>query len=156
MLPMSDCSFLVRTDFTSDEAWQQVICAAQAQYEDGFQACIEPVSDPAFDRATWQAVKAAAPANDHGASVLFAADSTTLTQPDRPVLVVDLLDNSSRQPFRCIPSERREQSEYREHGLGGLCGRGERGRRLSRLPGVVPPPISPLGQGPCSCDFSAI
>ena len=103
-LPMSDCSLLVRTEFTSDEAWQQVNRAARAQYEDGFQAYIELVSDPAFDRAAWQAVRAAVPANDHGASVLFIADSTTPTQPDHPVLVVDLIDDSG-QPFRCISSE---------------------------------------------------
>jgi hypothetical protein len=36
--------------------------------------------------------------------VLFIADSTTLTRPDHPVLVVDLLDDD-RRPFRCIPPE---------------------------------------------------
>src|SRR5205823_1651099 len=46
------------------------------------------------------------PANEHGASVLFIADSTTLTRPDHPVLVVDLLDDD-RRPFRCIPPELR-------------------------------------------------
>jgi hypothetical protein len=43
-------------------------------------------------------------ANENGASVLFVADSTTLTRPDHPVLVVDLLDDD-RRPFRCIPPE---------------------------------------------------
>jgi hypothetical protein len=37
--------------------------------------------------------------------VTFIADSTTLTSPDHPVLVEDLLDYSGRPPFRCIPSE---------------------------------------------------
>ncbi len=49
-------------------------------------------------------VKAAVPANAHGASVLFIADSTALTSPDHPVLVVDLLDDG-RRPIRCIPPE---------------------------------------------------
>ncbi len=105
MLPRSDCSLLVRTDFTSDEAWQQVSDAARAEYEGGFEAYIEPVSDPAFDGATWQMVKAALPPNDHGASVLFIADSITLTSQDHPILVVDLLGGSCKPPFRCIPSE---------------------------------------------------
>jgi hypothetical protein len=105
MLPGSDCSLLVRTDFTSDDAWQQVSDEAQRENESGFRAYIEPVSDPAFDRVTWEVVKAAVPANDHGASVLFVADSTTLTLPDHPILVVDLLDASDKPPFRCIPSE---------------------------------------------------
>ena len=77
---------------------------ALRENEEGFRAYLEPVTDPAFDRVPWEAVKAAIPANDHGASVLFIADSTTLTSPDHPVLVVDLLDDT-RHPFRCIPAE---------------------------------------------------
>src|SRR5262249_30815460 len=58
----------------------------------------------AFDSAPWQAVRAAVPQDDHGAAVLFIADSTTLASPDHPVLVIDLVDDSLR-PFRCIPPE---------------------------------------------------
>ena len=105
ILPRLNCSLLVRTDFTSDDAWHQVSDQAQRESEDGFRAYAEPVSDPAFDGATWEAVKAAVPANDHGASVLFVADSTALTAADHPVLVVDLLDGSGKRPFRCILPE---------------------------------------------------
>jgi Domain of unknown function (DUF6924) len=59
MSPSSDCSLLVRTDFTSEQDWQQVSTEAQAQYQDGFQAYIAPVSDSAFEGASWQVVKAA-------------------------------------------------------------------------------------------------
>ena len=104
MLPQANCSLMVRTDFTSEDAWRAVHDEALREYEDGFRAYLEPVSDPAFDGATWEAVKVAVPANNHGASVLFIADSTTLTMPDHPVLVVDLLDDG-RRPFRCIPQE---------------------------------------------------
>lgn len=88
---------------------------ATRENEDGFRAYAEPVSDPAFDDASWEAVKAAVPANSHGASVLFIADSVSLGSPDHPVLVVDLSDTflpvaefpevAGRTPFRCIPSE---------------------------------------------------
>jgi hypothetical protein len=94
---------LVRTDFASDQAWDEVSDEAQREYEEGFRAYIEPISDPTFAGATWERVKAALPANDHGPAVLFIADGAALTLPDHPVLVVDLLDD--RQPFRCIPSE---------------------------------------------------
>jgi hypothetical protein len=50
-------------------------------------------------------VKAAVPANDHGASVLFVADSTTFSSADHPILVVNLPDSDEKPPFRCIPSE---------------------------------------------------
>lgn len=113
-LPDRNCSLLVRTDFTSDDAWQQVADEAARENADGYQSYAEPVSDPAFDRANWETVKAAVPANDHGASVLFIADSICLSSPDHPILVVDLSDTflslaefpeiAGRTPFRCIPS----------------------------------------------------
>jgi hypothetical protein len=103
-LPERNCSLLVRTDFSSDYAWQQVADEATRENEDGFRAYAEPVSDPAFDRASWETVKAALPVNSRGAMVLFIADSVSLSSPDRPILVVDLLGDG-KPPFRCIPSE---------------------------------------------------
>jgi hypothetical protein len=115
ILPQRNCSLLVRTDFTSDDSWQQVADEATRQNEDGFRAYAEPVSDPAFAAAGWETVKAAVPANSHGASVLFIADSLALSSTDHPILVVDLTDTflsvaefpeiAGRTPFRCIPSE---------------------------------------------------
>jgi hypothetical protein len=103
-LPRSHCSLLVRTEFSSDNAWRAMCDEAVREYEDGFRACLEPVSDSAFDGVPWEAVREAVPPADHGAAVLFIADSTTLASPDHPVLVVDLLDDGLR-PFRCIPPE---------------------------------------------------
>jgi hypothetical protein len=98
---MSSSSLLVRTDFTSDEAWDRVREEALRENADGFRAYIEPVSDRAFEKATWAAVRAAVPTHTEGASVLFVADATTLSSPDHPILVVDLLD-TRLTPFRCI------------------------------------------------------
>ena len=50
-LPGSDTSLLVRTDFASDDAWQQLSDEAQRENEDGFRAYLELVNDPGFDRA---------------------------------------------------------------------------------------------------------
>jgi hypothetical protein len=60
-LPKLNCSLLVRTDFTSDDAWRQVRNQALRDSEEGFRAYLEPVSDPAFDGARWEKVKAAVP-----------------------------------------------------------------------------------------------
>jgi hypothetical protein len=109
-------SLLVRTDFTDDAAWDQVREAATREYgPDGFRANIEPVSDPQWAGATWEAIKAAAPVdNVTGPCVLFIADSITFTSPEHPILVVDLDDKflsvtkfpeiANRTPFRCIPA----------------------------------------------------
>ena len=43
------------------------------------------------------------PADSQEAAVLFVADCTTLTSPEHPVLVVDLLNG--RPPSRCVPAQ---------------------------------------------------
>jgi len=105
MLPARHCSLLERTDLTSERAWQQVSAEAQAECEEGFRAYIEPVSNRTFEGATLEAVKAAVPASANGAAVLFIADTTAMTLPDHPILVVDLLKDNGGPPFRCIPAE---------------------------------------------------
>jgi hypothetical protein len=109
-------TLLVRTDFANDDAWDLVRDEATREYEpDGFRAYVEPVSDPQWADAAWELVKAAAPVDDDGPSVLFIADSITFASPEHPILVVDLDDKilsvaefpeiAGRTPFRCIPSE---------------------------------------------------
>jgi hypothetical protein len=109
-------SLFLRTDFTDDAAWDQVREEATREYgPDEFCANVEPVSDPQWAGAAWEAVKAAAPVDDDtGPSVLFIADSITFASPAHPVLVMDLEDKflsvtefpeiANRTPFRCIPS----------------------------------------------------
>jgi hypothetical protein len=104
-LPGLDSSLLVRTDFASDDAWQELSDEAQQESQDGFRAYLVPVSDPALDHLDWETVRAALPVGDHGALVLFIADSTTRNSPDHPVLAVDLSRDAGDRPFRCIPSE---------------------------------------------------
>ena len=105
MLPRLNSSLLIRTDFSNADAWQKISDEARRENEDGFRAYLEPVSDPAFDGLTWEAVRAAVPANENGARVLFIADSVTLILPDHPLLVVDLQADTGGPPFRCIPPE---------------------------------------------------
>lgn len=44
MLLERNCSLLVRTDFSSDDAWQQVADEATQENEAGFRAYAEPCS----------------------------------------------------------------------------------------------------------------
>ena len=105
MLPRLNSSLLIRTDFSNADAWQKISDEARRENEDGFRAYLEPVCDPAFDGLTWEAVRAAVPANENGARVLFIADNVTLILPDHPLLVVDLQADTGGPPFRCIPPE---------------------------------------------------
>jgi hypothetical protein len=56
MLPRLNSSLLIRTDFSNGDAWQKISDEARRENEDGFRAYLEPVSDPAFDGLTWEAV----------------------------------------------------------------------------------------------------
>ena len=105
ILPVSPSSLLVRTDFTSDDVWEQVCAEALRENEDGFCAYAVPISDPAFTGAAWEVVRSAVPVNDHGASVLFIVDSVTIDDKDHPILVVGLSSDLGESPFRCIPAE---------------------------------------------------
>ena len=100
-LPALDRSLLVRTDFSDDEGWELVADEAQRENADGFCAFVEPVSDPAFEGADWQTVRAAVPSSE--AAVVFVVDAQTLRSSDHAILVVDRL--RGRPPFRCIPPE---------------------------------------------------
>ena len=98
---------MVRTDFTNDEAWDELCMAVTTPNEDGFLANLTPVNDPTFTDAGWEDVKGAVPPNDEGSTIVLIADSTTFATPLYPVLVVDLMDFDGRslEPFRCIASE---------------------------------------------------
>jgi hypothetical protein len=103
-LPQRFCSLLVRTDFSDDHAWEGLTEAAQRESADGFQADLAPVSDPAFDGASWPAVREAVPQGRERAAVLFIADGPAIATADHPILVV-YLRPGTEAPFRCIPSE---------------------------------------------------
>lgn len=108
-LPNSSGSLLVRTDFSDDSAWHAVSAAAVAVNSDGFQAYVTAVDDRGNEAVTWQSLRDAVPDNDHGASVLFIVDESTIASPDRAILAVDVIQHrlhgTEHEPFRCIPSE---------------------------------------------------
>ncbi|SEK51659.1 DUF6924 domain-containing protein [Streptacidiphilus jiangxiensis] len=94
-------SLVLRTDFSDDSAW----AALQAAIDDGDESRHATyVSDPAFAGATVQSLVDA-----DGSAVekdklyyLFVADETTMTDPEHPLLAVDLADEPGRA-FRVPP-----------------------------------------------------
>lgn len=102
-LPKTDRTMLLRTGFQSDSAWAARCEAIEQPSEEGFTASLECVSDPAFDGLSIERLLASVL---HGGDrvVAFFADRTTLTDPERPILVVDLHDEPGRT-FRVIPRE---------------------------------------------------
>jgi hypothetical protein len=96
-------SLVLRTDFSDDASWYALRAAINEPNEDGFEAWVDYISDPAYDGLTVaQLVALASKGDDH--TFVFIADRTTLTTPEQPVLVVDLRDEPVRT-IRCIPRE---------------------------------------------------
>lgn len=102
-LPGTDYALLLRADFADDAAWAALCDAVVEPNEDGCTAFLACVSDPAYDGVTVEQLVALAPRGGDP-SFVFVADRTTFTDPERPVLVVDLYDEPGR-PFRVIPCE---------------------------------------------------
>jgi hypothetical protein len=101
-LPKTQNSLVLRTDFSDDYAWES-ICAAIREPVGEFRAHVDCISDPEYEGLTVEQLTTAVPrGSDH--TFAFIVDRTALTQPDRPILVVDLWDEPGRT-FRVIPSE---------------------------------------------------
>ena len=104
-LPDTDEALVLRTDFANDDAWDQLCTRIQLPYG-LFKANVSCVSNRAYEGATAEAIVAAESGDggDLRRSYLFIADRRALTEPDHPVLVVDLFEEPGRT-FRVIPSE---------------------------------------------------
>jgi hypothetical protein len=103
-LPEYDYSLVIRTDFSDDAAWEQLCRAIQEpQTEHQFRASVECINDKACSGLAPVMVASVLPPGSQRPFV-FLVDSQTISQPDYPVLVVDLLDEPGRT-FRVAPAE---------------------------------------------------
>jgi hypothetical protein len=87
-IPPSENALLMRTDFSDQSAWQKLKAAA-SEPEDPFMFTMEIVDDRIHSGATVEQVMAALP-EDYPNSFIVVADGTAISQPDYPLLVVDL------------------------------------------------------------------
>lgn len=102
-----DVSLVLRTDFSNEAAWKS-LCKAidEPQTEDNFRAYVEFVSDPHYEGATVDELLIL----DHNPvdrSFFFIVDSVAISNPEHPILVLDV-DKEYGKPgrhFRVIPSK---------------------------------------------------
>jgi hypothetical protein len=99
-LPPIPGALVLRTDFSDDAAWDAVCAASAAQTPEGFMAALSFVSDPAFAGMT--AEQAAALPSESYRTFLFLADHVTVTDPEMPLIAVDLHRERGRW-FRVVP-----------------------------------------------------
>lgn len=93
-LPATPSALVLRTDFSDDAAWDAVCAASVAESPEGFSAALSFVSDPGFGGLTGEQV--AALASESGQSFLFLVDRVTVTDPEMPLVAVDLHDEPGR------------------------------------------------------------
>ncbi|GAB7036351.1 MULTISPECIES: DUF6924 domain-containing protein [Catenuloplanes] len=102
MLPVTESTLVVRTDFTDVDAWTRV-CRAVAEPPGGdlVRAAFTFVDDPAFSGVSpARALKLVPRTPSH--PMVALADSVTMSSPDLPLLVVDLIDDPGGT-FRSAP-----------------------------------------------------
>ena len=101
-IPETDEATVLRTDFSDDAVWR-AICAAIREPVGGFQAYVTFVEDRQCEGITVDQVRALA-TEDPDRTFMFIVDSTTVSSPEHPILVLDL-HTETGGTFRVIPSE---------------------------------------------------
>jgi hypothetical protein len=92
----------IRTDFSDQLLWRQIVSAVQMENSDGFFAVLDIIDRTEFEAALPEELIQSLPkANKH--SIIFIADDVTLKQNDNPILCVSTDDQG--RTFRVIPSE---------------------------------------------------
>jgi hypothetical protein len=93
---------LIRTDFTNDAAWQEIVDGVTRPSKDGFLASLSIVNDSSLSATDADLVAAAvSEASDH--AVLFIVDEMTIAHSDHPILCIEL--PISGKSFRVTPAE---------------------------------------------------
>ena len=98
-IPTSENALLIRTDFSDQSAWDRLIAAAR-EPGDIFMFNMEVVDDRTNSSMTLEQLMAALP-EGYPHSFMVVADSVAISQPDHPLLVVDLGAERGRQ-FRAV------------------------------------------------------
>jgi hypothetical protein len=104
--PKTTNPLVIRTDFENQQAWETIckLIRAPVQYgSETFYAYVDFLEDTGFRNLSQEDLLAWMP-GDYVQSFIFVVDSTTITHPDFPILVIDLYSDRGRS-FRAVPSE---------------------------------------------------
>ncbi len=95
---------VLRTDFSDQATWDEI--RAEIQKPVGglqFRAYVEFIDDPEFANLTENQLLKLLPA-DYKHGFIIVADRTTISNPEHPLLVIDLFDKPTRE-FRALPQQ---------------------------------------------------
>ncbi|MGW1776940.1 DUF6924 domain-containing protein [Streptomyces sp. NPDC002104] len=94
-LPCGANALVVRTDHSSDAAWEALGLALSSPSEHGFLACVELVDDPRFAGVTVEGALGLLP-DGYRHPLLVLADAVALSSEELPLVVVDLWEERGR------------------------------------------------------------
>ena len=101
-IPTTENAQIIRTDFSDQMAWES-LTATVLQPPDPFIFNMEILDEPDRSGATVEQQLATLP-EDYPHSFLVVADSVAMSQPDHPMLVIDLMEERGRQ-FRAVAAQ---------------------------------------------------
>jgi hypothetical protein len=102
-IPNTENPLVLRTDFSNQTAWEVVrskILKPVGVFR--FRAYVEFLDDPTYDGIDKDQLLTLLP-KDYNHSFIIVVDRTAITEPDYPLLVVELFEGSENE-FRTIPS----------------------------------------------------
>jgi uncharacterized protein YbcV (DUF1398 family) len=103
-IPKTENALVLRTDFSNQASWE-AICS-EIQKTVGifhFRANVDFLDDQEYTDITKDQLLTLIPANyDH--SFIILVDRTAISQPDHPLLIVDLYESSGNE-FRAVPTQ---------------------------------------------------
>ena len=103
LLPQTSDSPVIRTDFRDDAAWELVCDEIRRPSDEGFEAHVEFVDDPAYADLDVAQLLARVPAGyEH--TFIIVVDRVAISSAEHAVLVVDLFDNRGAA-FRALPAQ---------------------------------------------------
>lgn len=101
-IPATENALVLRTDFSDETAWESICEAIRAEYEMGFAANVDFVTDAKFKNVNAEQLATHLP-EDYPFSFAFIIDSLAMKQPDYAILAVDLQSEPART-VRVVPS----------------------------------------------------
>ncbi|MFF4740441.1 DUF6924 domain-containing protein [Streptomyces sp. NPDC001262] len=94
-LPTAQCTPVVRTDFSDQEAWENVCRAIESPNGQGFVANVDFIDDTACRSLTAEELVALVP-EDYEHPLLVVVDGVALSSDEMPLLCIDLWEERGR------------------------------------------------------------
>ena len=101
-IPITENALIVRTDFSDQTAWETLVAALE-EPEEPFMFNMEFLDDQENNGATVEQLMEALP-EDYPHSFMVVADAVAISQPDHPLLVIDLFGERGRE-FRALAGQ---------------------------------------------------